>query len=117
MPPDLERGTGRLLTSPAHNCVIHAARSRAATRSLKKREETLIVFCWVLITPDNANVIQGEISQTTWGWGLGLSAGQCGIKRVVLLGSCELLGKDLSDKDGLEDCILANVQHGSVCGR
>jgi hypothetical protein len=30
-----------------------------------------------------------------------LSAGRCGLKRVVPVGSCGLLGEDLGDKEGL----------------
>ena len=58
VPSDLERDLGESLTSPAHNCVIHAARNRAATSCLKLREETFIVFFWVLITLYNTIVGQ-----------------------------------------------------------
>ena len=40
---------------------------------------------------------------------MGLSAGRCGLKRVVPVGSCGLLGKDLGHKEGLGDCIRVGV--------
>ena len=84
--------------------LIHAARSRAATSCLKKREETFIVFCRELISPDFTFVGQGNyFSPTTRGWALDLSAGWYILKRVVPVGSCGLLGEDLVHKEGLED--------------
>ena len=74
------------------------------------------MFSLVLITPDIIIFCQRKVLPTTRGWALGLSAGWCGFRWVVLFGSYELLGKDLLDKEGLEDCILGDVQHGSVCG-
>ena len=40
---------------------------------------------------------------------MGLSAGRCGLKRVVAFESCGLLGKDLGHKEGLGDCIRVDA--------
>ena len=97
-------------SAPLTTASIHAARSRAATSCLKKREETFVVFRRELISPDSTSVGQGNFfSPTTWGWALGLSAGRCGLKRVVPFESCGLLGKDLGHKEGLGDCIRVDV--------
>ena len=64
------------------------------------------MFRRVLITPYNAIVGQGNsFLPTTCGWVLELLAGRYRLKRVVLFGPYGLLGKDLLNKEGLEDCI------------
>ena len=40
---------------------------------------------------------------------MGLSAGRCGLKRVVPVESCGLLGNDLGHKEGLGDCTRVGV--------
>jgi len=51
--------------------LIHAARSRAATSCLKKREETFVVFRRELISPDSTFVGQGIVFAHYMGVGVG----------------------------------------------